>query len=77
MELRQEFKERINKGIELKYIDYSNVSGNTLKLSYNDDTSVIFTPTGGSGGGSGGVSGYAFSSTQPSLSNRHYLHHNY
>ena len=24
MELRQEFKERINKGIELKYIDYSN-----------------------------------------------------
>ena len=47
-----------------KYIDYANVSGNTLKLFYNDDTSVIFTPTGGSGGGSGGVSGYAFSSTQ-------------
>ena len=47
-----------------KYIDYANVSGNTLKLFYNDDTSVVFTPTGGSGGGSGGVSGYAFSSTQ-------------
>ena len=47
-----------------RYIDSANVSGNTLKLFYNDDTSVVFTPTGGSGGGSGGVSGYAFSSTQ-------------
>ena len=47
-----------------RYIDGANVSGNTLKLFYNDDTSVVFTPTGGSGGGSGGVSGYAFSSTQ-------------
>ena len=47
-----------------RYIDYANVRGNTLKLFYNDDTSVVFTPTGGSGGGSGGVSGYAFSSTQ-------------
>ena len=47
-----------------RYIDSADVSGNTLKLFYNDDTSVVFTPTGGSGGGSGGVSGYAFSSTQ-------------
>ena len=47
-----------------QYIDGANVSGNTLTLYYNNDTSVVFTPTGGSGGGSGGVSGYAFSSTQ-------------
>ena len=47
-----------------RYIDGANVSGNTLTLYYNNDTSVVFTPTGGSGGGSGGVSGYAFSSTQ-------------
>lgn len=47
-----------------RYIDGADVSGNTLKLFYNNDTSVVFTPTGGSGGGSGGVSGYAFSSTQ-------------
>ena len=47
-----------------RYIDGANVSGNTLALYYNNDTSVVFTPTGGSGGGSGGVSGYAFSSTQ-------------
>ena len=47
-----------------QYIKSAGVSGNTLNLTYNNDTSVIFTPTGGSGGGSGGVSGYAFSSTQ-------------
>ena len=47
-----------------RYVDGANVSGNTLTLYYNNDTSVVFTPTGGSGGGSGGVSGYAFSSTQ-------------
>ena len=47
-----------------RYIKGANVSGNTLKLTYNNDTSITFTPTGGSGGGSGGVSGYAFSSTQ-------------
>ena len=47
-----------------RYIDGANVSGNTLTLYYNNDTSVVFTPTGGSGGSSGGVSGYAFSSTQ-------------
>lgn len=47
-----------------QYIDSANVSGNTLTLYYNNDTSVAFTPTGGSGGSSGGVSGYAFSSTQ-------------
>ena len=47
-----------------RYIKGADVSGNTLKLYYNNDTSVIFTPTGGSGGGSGGVSGYAFKSTQ-------------
>ena len=47
-----------------KYIDGANVSGNTLKLFFNNNTSVVFTPTGGSGGGSGGVSGYAFESTQ-------------
>ena len=47
-----------------RYIKDANVSGNTLNLTYNNDTSVAFTPTGGSGGGSGGVSGYAFSSTQ-------------
>ena len=47
-----------------QYIKGADVSGNTLKLYYNTDTSIIFTPTGGSGGGSGGVSGYAFSSTQ-------------
>ena len=47
-----------------RYIKSAVVSGNTLNLTYNNDTSVVFTPTGGSGGGSGGVSGYAFSSTQ-------------
>ena len=47
-----------------RYIRSANVSGNTLTLSYNNDTSVVFTPTGGSGGSSGGVSGYAFESTQ-------------
>ena len=47
-----------------RYIKSAGVSGNTLNLTYNNDTSVVFTPTGGSGGGSGGVSGYAFSSTQ-------------
>ena len=47
-----------------RYIKSADVSGNTLKLNYNNDTSVVFTPTGGSGGGSGGVSGYAFSSNQ-------------
>ena len=47
-----------------QYIKSASVSGNTLNLTYNNDTSVVFTPTGGSGGGSGGVSGYAFSSTQ-------------
>ncbi len=47
-----------------RYIRSAGVSGNTLSLTYNDDTSVVFTPTGGSGGGSGGVSGYAFESTQ-------------
>ena len=47
-----------------RYIKSAGVSGNTLNLTYNDDTSIVFTPTGGSGGGSGGVSGYAFESTQ-------------
>ena len=47
-----------------RYIKGANVSGNTLNLTYNNDTSITFTPTGGSGGGSGGVSGYAFSSNQ-------------
>lgn len=47
-----------------QYVDGANVSGNTLKLFFNNDTSVVFTPTGGSGGGSGGVSGYAFESDQ-------------
>lgn len=47
-----------------RYVNGADVSGNTLTLYYNNDTSVVFTPTGGSGGGSGGVSGYAFSSTQ-------------
>ena len=47
-----------------RYIDGANVSENTLTLHYNNDTSVVFTPTGGSGGGSGGVSGYAFNSSQ-------------
>ena len=47
-----------------QYIKSADVSGNTLNLYYNNDTSIVFTPTGGSGGGSGGVSGYAFESTQ-------------
>lgn len=47
-----------------RYIKTAGVRGNTLTLNYNDDISVVFTPTGGSGGGSGGVSGYAFESTQ-------------
>ena len=47
-----------------RYIKYAGVNGNTLNLTYNNDTSIVFTPTGGSGGGSGGVSGYAFESTQ-------------
>ena len=47
-----------------RYIESASVTGNTLKLYYNNDTLITFTPTGGSGGGSGGVSGYAFSSNQ-------------
>lgn len=47
-----------------QYIKDASATENTLNLFYNDGTSVVFTPTGGSGGGSGGVSGYAFSSTQ-------------
>ena len=47
-----------------QYIKSASATENTLNLHYNDGTSVVFTPTGGSGGGSGGVSGYAFSSTQ-------------
>ena len=47
-----------------QYIKNANATENTLNLFYNDGTSVVFTPTGGSGGGSGGVSGYAFTSTQ-------------
>ena len=46
-----------------KYIESASVTENTLKLYYNDDTLITFTPTGGSGG-SGGVSGYAFSPSQ-------------
>lgn len=47
-----------------QYIKSANATENTLNLYFNNDTSVTFTPTGGSGGSSGGVSGYAFSSTQ-------------
>ena len=47
-----------------QYIKSASATENTLNLHYNNGTSVVFTPTGGSGGGSGGVSGYAFSSTQ-------------
>ena len=47
-----------------RYIKSASATENTLNLYYNNGTSVVFTPTGGSGGGSGGVSGYAFSSTQ-------------
>ena len=47
-----------------QYIKSANATENTLNLYFNDGTSVVFTPTGGSGGSSGGVSGYAFSSTQ-------------
>lgn len=47
-----------------QYIKSASATENTLNLYFNDDTSVVFTPTGGSGGSSGGVSGYAFSSTQ-------------
>ena len=47
-----------------QYIKSASATENTLNLHYNDGTSVVFTPTGGSGGSSGGVSGYAFSSTQ-------------
>ena len=47
-----------------RYIKGAGATENTLNLYFNDDTSVVFTPTGGSGGSSGGVSGYAFSSTQ-------------
>ena len=44
-----------------KYIKDASVSGNTLTLTKRDDTEVVFTPSGGSGGG---VSGYAFMSSQ-------------
>ena len=47
-----------------RYIESASATENTLKLYYNDNTFITFTPTGGSGGGSGGVSGYAFSSNQ-------------
>lgn len=43
------------------YIKDVSVNGNTLTLTKKDDTEVVFTPSGGSGGG---VSGYAFSSSQ-------------
>lgn len=43
------------------YIKDASVSGNTLTLTKKDDTEVVFTPSGGSGGG---VSGYAFTSYQ-------------
>ena len=44
-----------------EYIKDASVSGNTLTLTKKDDTEVVFTPSGGSGGG---VSGYAFMSSQ-------------
>lgn len=44
-----------------KYIKDASVNGNTLTLTKKDDTQVVFTPSGGSGGG---VSGYAFMSSQ-------------
>lgn len=47
-----------------EYIRNADVSGNTLKLFTNNDRTISFTPTGGSGGGSDGVSGYYFSSSQ-------------
>ena len=43
------------------YIKDASVNGNTLTLTKKDDTEVVFTPSGGSGGG---VSGYAFMSSQ-------------
>lgn len=43
------------------YIKDASVSGNTLTLTKKDDTEVVFTPSGGSGGG---VSGYVFMSSQ-------------
>lgn len=43
------------------YIKDASVSGNTLTLTKKDNTNVVFTPSGGSGGG---VSGYAFTSSQ-------------
>ena len=33
-----------------KYIKDASVSGNTLTLTKKDDTEVVFTPSGGSGG---------------------------
>ena len=47
-----------------RYVNGANATENTLNLYFNNGTSINFTPTGGSGGGSGGVSGYAFSSDQ-------------
>lgn len=44
-----------------KYIKDASVSGNTLTLTKKDDTEVVFTPSGGSGGDG---SGYAFMSSQ-------------
>lgn len=43
------------------YIKDASVSGNTLTLTKKDDTEVVFTPSGGSGGGG---SSYAFTSSQ-------------
>ena len=43
------------------YIKDASVNGNTLTLTKKDNTNVVFTPSGGSGGG---VSGYAFTSYQ-------------
>ena len=37
------------------YIKDASVSGNTLTLTKKDDTEVVFTPTGGSGGSSDGL----------------------
>lgn len=43
------------------YLKSAAVDGNTLTLTNKDDTTISFTPSGGSGGG--GAAGYRFSST--------------
>lgn len=66
-----EWDDVLNKpDIPSEYIKDAIVSNNKLTLTKQDDTNVVFTPSGGSGGD---VSGYAFTSSQ-TFTNEDKLH---